>query len=873
MRDNQTLTRKCPFCSYYSPVASPTSLGSLSPPPDHEPAQTDPSTGYCQALTVSDDRGRRDAEFSRSGALLASGPYDKLSSIRVDSESPEGRCTEAAPPGDDRKNSIREGDEANRQSFATESIGSMSVDLGDSCTVTTDKKKKSKGKRLKEIFKLGKPKEKSKGKGQVANMEESTRVSVEMNGQPKRQYVAEEAKTPLETSGVHSLESTLEPEFKRVILSPVKQPPETLPPPTADDNLVSTVEPEKRESLHEVESESPSVPPPVSAAQETPLSTTTEGESHGCIAPPEQVESLQLVHNPPTVGPALDDPVSTDDHHHLEHHTDPSQDEPPKSSAVVHTTPPPKPKRRTRAVQEELPATSASQETTADVSMDSRPTSTDSKELGLQHSIGTSHEDLTQISQDREVANSEERQNPSTQPIQNSTPQTPAEASPAAVDAEVFRKRSASIDQVLREKPSEPESPSRLRSFSVSPDHKERPPAGQAAIKEEESRVPISNGRANRRSPLARRHAFKAAQGPHLVSRKASQLSENQSQPPAKDSPKPPKPARNGGAPHSDRVSELHSPRRLKGATSSPLLGVEPPVQQPRVKRMSVPNEATTAASSEPPHKQSTQQSKPTKVSKLLSGSTPVLTDPRKTPGKKYSSTADLSSSNAKSGLMGDLVVRPVRSSTVENLAEELFSSDQILHGLLRIQVMGVDLGDAPKGPKHSITDMILKPDMLQDLPEIQEEGLSEGLFCVFTINGGNSRAETTIQPIIPRRPVKWEEGEDFLFYTSQARQVFVMCRKKKLNDTNRNSKVALGGRRTGATRDSCIGAAILSLSDLKTSPVSSTNSTNSMIEVFRKQQLEAVTLPLQPKGRILLRTSFSGKLWYITRLLIVICP
>ena len=49
----------------------------------------------------------------------------------------------------------------------------------------------------------------------------------------------------------------------------------------------------------------------------------------------------------------------------------------------------------------------------------------------------------------------------------------------------------------------------------------------------------------------------------------------------------------------------------------------------------------------------------------------------------------------------------------------------------------------------------------------------------MFTVNGGNTRAKSSVVPVHPNRPIVYEDGEpDRLFYTNQSRQLFVLCRK-----------------------------------------------------------------------------------------------
>ena len=49
----------------------------------------------------------------------------------------------------------------------------------------------------------------------------------------------------------------------------------------------------------------------------------------------------------------------------------------------------------------------------------------------------------------------------------------------------------------------------------------------------------------------------------------------------------------------------------------------------------------------------------------------------------------------------------------------------------------------------------------------------------MFTVNGGNTRAKSSVVPVHPNRPIVYDDDEpDRLFYTNQSRQLFVLCRK-----------------------------------------------------------------------------------------------
>lgn len=59
---------------------------------------------------------------------------------------------------------------------------------------------------------------------------------------------------------------------------------------------------------------------------------------------------------------------------------------------------------------------------------------------------------------------------------------------------------------------------------------------------------------------------------------------------------------------------------------------------------------------------------------------------------------------------------------------------------------------------------------------------LQNSVYCVFTVNGGNTRAKSSVVPVLPNRPIVYDDDEpDRLFYTNQSRQLFILCRKVRM--------------------------------------------------------------------------------------------
>ena len=256
-------------------------------------------------------------------------------------------------------------------------------------------------------------------------------------------------------------------------------------------------------------------------------------------------------------------------------------------------------------------------------------------------------------------------------------------------------------------------------------------------------------------------------------------------------------------------------------------------------------------------------------LTKVLSGSTPTLASLH---GDKSSSTSDLSHRSqgikARRISMGDLL-QPVRSSAIESVIKNRRQSLPATHnllGILKMKLSAVNIVNDTQGPSRRLVDIIFDPESSSDLFKSTHIP-TDGLFCVFTINAGNSRAKTSVQPIVPRRPVVWDESEEVLFYANQSRQVFILCHKTTLNSEQVGQKVTSfasstkGERRKSQIKDeTCIGAAVFPVSRVKVSSSGTDLVAADLLQCLQRQTYEAIQLPLQPKGMLLLKTCFFGK-------------
>ena len=244
------------------------------------------------------------------------------------------------------------------------------------------------------------------------------------------------------------------------------------------------------------------------------------------------------------------------------------------------------------------------------------------------------------------------------------------------------------------------------------------------------------------------------------------------------------------------------------------------------------------------------------------SGSTPLLLMHGQVPGRRFRSTTNLQDTfhvvteKDRVSSIADLI-RPVRR--LENKADiPQAQPDNVASlGVVKVRVTGVNRGQADdKHAQLPLTQLAVDPE--KTIPSSQEaQQAKEGLYCALSINGGNTRAETSVKPITPRRPVIWDEPEEVIFYAKQSQQVMIMCRKKVLQKYS-NATPPVG---KSPSEDACIGAAILPLSTLHVSPPGdNTRSPLNISYLLSKATIAPKSLQLQPKGSLLLQASFYGK-------------
>lgn len=229
-----------------------------------------------------------------------------------------------------------------------------------------------------------------------------------------------------------------------------------------------------------------------------------------------------------------------------------------------------------------------------------------------------------------------------------------------------------------------------------------------------------------------------------------------------------------------------------------------------------------------------------------------VLGDPKRKappiPVDKSPSTRSKRSVSSHSSL-GDLR-RPVQSSVASapgfNTSGMAYYGKFDILGVLRVRLRGVSI------PDHTTELMeIPQPQPLKgrsiSVSAITAAEATHGIYCVFTINGGNTSAKSGTCKILPYRPVLWEENEkEKLFFTNHSRQLFILCRKVPLK---KKAKSKLSS-------EVCVGASVMKIIEINPTLLQQNTvdyTSTDGLQWYNK------TLPLQPKGEIELSVSFEG--------------
>jgi len=219
-------------------------------------------------------------------------------------------------------------------------------------------------------------------------------------------------------------------------------------------------------------------------------------------------------------------------------------------------------------------------------------------------------------------------------------------------------------------------------------------------------------------------------------------------------------------------------------------------------------------------------------------------------PSNKSPQSATKSSLVNGSGL-GNLR-RPVKTSMSSHPGASKNSEGIDFHGkfdilgVLRVRLRGITIPD--------VTGELMEiPPQSRGRPvsvgAMSVPDATHGIYCVFTINGGNTSAKSETCKILPYRPVLWEDTEkEKLFFTNHSRQLFVLCRKVPLLKKKGKAK---------ANAEVCVGASVMKIIEISPSLLERKNksdfTSSDGLQWFNQ------TLPLQPKGQIELSVCFQG--------------
>lgn len=242
-------------------------------------------------------------------------------------------------------------------------------------------------------------------------------------------------------------------------------------------------------------------------------------------------------------------------------------------------------------------------------------------------------------------------------------------------------------------------------------------------------------------------------------------------------------------------------------------------------------------------------------LSKQLSGSTPVLSGPNLTKNQRCLSASHLANPEAIAThhSIGDLI-KPTATtshSSVESQPEIKSKQPKENHfGILKVRLKAVDTASDSHSSKQNQVDFTPSADNEDPTDQSQM-----GLHCIFTINGSNGRFVSSVQPLVPRRTVFWDDEEEMLFYAAQSKQLFILCRKTTPPISGAPQTVT-SRRMSRVHEDKCIGAAVL---DISTVAIRSSTSAVNTCKLLAEMACQDIKLSIQPKGSMLLQGCFYG--------------
>ena len=189
----------------------------------------------------------------------------------------------------------------------------------------------------------------------------------------------------------------------------------------------------------------------------------------------------------------------------------------------------------------------------------------------------------------------------------------------------------------------------------------------------------------------------------------------------------------------------------------------------------------------------------------------------------------------------------------MESRQQQQESTDNGDVSLLRIRTLVVQLPQDPVRKYEAETDS----KELIPVVSLDSKPPSDGMFCTYSINGKQSRFESTLQPFIPVKQVAvWDQtDDDACFYTTSSQQLFITSRKLPLSEAENGAMYELLSHKA---KSECVGVGILPLSTLDSEKVAKIESIENWTET--PSAMSEMTMELKPNGSVLLGLSYQGE-------------
>ena len=177
--------------------------------------------------------------------------------------------------------------------------------------------------------------------------------------------------------------------------------------------------------------------------------------------------------------------------------------------------------------------------------------------------------------------------------------------------------------------------------------------------------------------------------------------------------------------------------------------------------------------------------------------------------------------------------------------------------GILRMRLLAVSVPHIMKFTKSHGGD---ESDGEDSSPGPVEQAPTDGLFCIFSISNKQARAETTLQPLQPKKLAAiWDNSESSIFfYASASHQLFITSRKMPLADANSKSEdddLPLSRRPSAES----MGVGIFPVNNLL---MECANCDGNEIENWVETDVKRreIRIALEPTGSVLLEMSFYSE-------------